>query len=249
MEVIASLVVRGDKAYLLDVEGGLLIFDRAKLSWRKVDRDQEQNPIYKKYYQFYLMESEEGDILMIDQGVNLKTFRFFRLNDRHSGWEELSLKYGPDRSWFLGVHNDHFSVKDSYGGWGMKKVYQLTTCYEKENIIHLNKPIIHIHDLISGTTHDYKPQQHHGEWVDLGWMHKIPPSCVIILAKKFASSYPIVKQLRYNTKFMQSPCKSTEISKKTSVRSLNSITPCDLRNNARITYSTLKTFRHTGAQW
>ncbi|KAF5194678.1 F-box/kelch-repeat protein [Thalictrum thalictroides] len=175
MENIASLVVTGHKVYLLDVEGGLLIFDTDKLSWQKVDRDEEQNPIYKKYYQIQMTESEQGDILMIDGGVDLKTYRFFRLNHNHTGWEELSLKtgLGLDRSWFLGFQNNHFSVKDSYGGWGTNKVYQLTTNYP-----FLNKLIINIHDLSSGSTQDYKPQHQHCVWVDLGWMHKVPPSCV-----------------------------------------------------------------------
>ncbi|KAF5186924.1 hypothetical protein FRX31_023481 [Thalictrum thalictroides] len=168
MDSTACLVVRGHKVYCLGDSGGLFIFDMATLLWGEVTWNPEDCR-----GKSWIMESEKGEIMKVERGRNWNTFRFFKMNNGETGWDELSNSDLDNRSWFIGdVHRNHqLTVKET---GGMKKLYLLTIeCVRRK----YNKDIVYIYDLKDGTKKSYKPDKD-ALWVDLGAIFKVPPSCV-----------------------------------------------------------------------
>ncbi|PIA38994.1 hypothetical protein AQUCO_02700282v1 [Aquilegia coerulea] len=170
MQMTASLVVCGHKVYCLDKLGGLLIFDIASLVWREIPGNAELIPFD---IQWFIMESEKGEILKINRGSDLKTFSFYKFIDSKSAWEELGDDDIEDRSWFIYDRNNHFTVKKTGVS---KKVYEFDKFYnEVRNGALVESPNIHVYDLFNGSLQSYPHRE--GEWVDLGWMDKVTCSC------------------------------------------------------------------------
>ncbi|KAF5176146.1 F-box/kelch-repeat protein [Thalictrum thalictroides] len=159
METLASIIVRGDKVYFMDKLGKLFIHDMANLSWKTIAADNLEPGDFNLDCQWLIMESEEGEILKINQGKNLKTFSFFKLNESETDWKELNNRM--DRRWFLCDKNNHHSAKET---GGLKKVHKLLRYSEMICKYYQENPMIEIHN-------------QSGRWVDLGWMDKVPPSC------------------------------------------------------------------------
>ncbi|KAF5206892.1 hypothetical protein FRX31_003522 [Thalictrum thalictroides] len=176
-----NLVVHGQKIYILFALGGLMGFDMANLLWKKLDRDASEYHSPNGKIRCWLMESE-GELVKILQHRDSNKFYLFKLNNSETDWEKLIQNDQDNRSWVLNNRNqmylqvnNGFSVKESGGG---KKIYQLTR-NDNNNCNVVEPPDIHIHDLVSGTIQEYKPDQD-GIWVDLGFINKMPPSCVSV---------------------------------------------------------------------
>ncbi|KAF5196085.1 hypothetical protein FRX31_014328 [Thalictrum thalictroides] len=162
IQIIASLVVCCHKVYFMDLRGDLFIYDMTNLSWKTVVPNKIESKDCNLDCQWLIMESEQGEILKINQGKDLKTFSFFKLNENEtaSTWEELN--HFENRRWFLCDRNNHFCTKAAEGP---TKVHLLRK-YSKAFCEYFQmNPMIEIHN------------QGRSRWVDLGWMDKVPPSC------------------------------------------------------------------------
>ncbi|KAF9625702.1 hypothetical protein IFM89_026282 [Coptis chinensis] len=168
----ASLLVLGHEVYCLDMSGGLFIFNMVNLLWREVAGD---TGYCTDLYQWRIVESEEGEILKIDRGTDLKTFSFFKLNDSQSSWVELNHDDVENRSWFVYYQNNNFTVKETKVS---KKVYDLRQYVDWSDRNVFQRHSVNIHDLMNGTADVISTPHQDGYWVDLGSMDKVPPSCV-----------------------------------------------------------------------
>ncbi|PIA50258.1 hypothetical protein AQUCO_01300775v1 [Aquilegia coerulea] len=173
-----TVLVIGMKVYCLDTSGRLFIFNITTLQWTEFPGNAKQLDSDRAHH--WMMESEEGEIMKIEQSSDMTKLSLSKLDESQSSWKRLGISAFMGRSWFVGSsvgHDNHFVVKEAAK---ITKIHRLSSfCQASSSGCYMGTDI-NILDLIKGSVIGAELVGD-GQWVDLGRFRNLPPSIMCYL--------------------------------------------------------------------